>query len=61
MLCNEYMVVQETSKTCCAVMVDFSRRSILSNIDIPVLKVEILKLITGFSVSHVNSVENWSS
>lgn len=49
-------------KTCCAVMIELSRLKIfIKYLNIPVLEVEILKLDTSFSVSHVNSVKNWSS
>lgn len=49
-------------KTCCAVMIELSRlKKFYQILNIPVLEVEILKLNTSFSVSHVNSVKNWSS
>lgn len=63
MLYKENVVVQETlEKLAVLLWLNLAGLNILSNIlSIPVLEVVILKLITSFSVSRVNSVKNWSS
>lgn len=63
MLYKENVVVQETLKKLAVLLwLNLAGLKILSNIlSIPVLEVVILKLITSFSVSRVNSVKNWSS
>lgn len=59
MLYKENVVVQETlEKLAVLLWLNLAGLKILSNIlSIPVLEVVILKLITSFSVSRVNSVK----